>query len=114
MKTVAKKGMVLKEHAEKDRCARVNPLISASKATIGFFLEIFPSPDQVDDEDERWFASVTESKICGVCPLRSVKARWCKTNKFQTVSLPKSPTTALMYNVLLKNVKDYGPKGNFI
>jgi hypothetical protein len=108
MKTVAKKGMVLKEHTEDDRCARVNALISASKATIGFFLEIFPSEDQVDDAGERWFAEVTESKICGVCPLRSVKAKWCKTN---TLS-PEVPYNSTQ--ILLKHVKDYGPKGNFI
>ena len=108
MKTVAKKGMVLKEHTEDDRCARVNALISASKATIGFFLEIFPSEDQVDDAGERWFAEVTESKIYGVCPSRSVKAKWCKTN---TLS-PEVPYNSTP--ILLKNVKDYGPKGNFI
>jgi hypothetical protein len=108
MKTVAKKGMVLKEHTEDDRCARVNALISASKATLGFFLEIFPSEEEVDDAGERWFAEVTESKIYGVFPSQSVKAKWCKTN---TLS-PEVPYNSTQ--ILLKNLKDYGPKGNFI
>ncbi len=86
----------------------MNDLISASKATIGFFLEIFPSPDEVSDAGERWFAEVTESKIHGVELLRSVRARWCKTKTL-------SPEVALQSTeIFLKNVKDYGPKVNFI
>jgi hypothetical protein len=109
VKTVTKKSMVLKEHPREDRCARVNALISASKATIGFFLEIFPSDDQVEVAGERWFAEVIEkkkkgSKIYGV----SVKAKWCKTN---TLS-PEVPYNST--HISLKNVKDYGPKANFI
>lgn len=103
MKTDAKKGMVLKEHTYEHRCARVNALISASKATIGFVLEIFPSEDEVDDAGEWWFTEVTESKIYGVCPLRSVKAKWCKKNTL-SLQVPYNST-----QILLKNVKDYGP-----
>ena len=106
--TVAKKSMILREHDDGDRCARVNDLISASKATIGFFLEIFPSEDQVSDAGERWFAEIIESKIHGVNPSRSVRAKWCKTN---TLS-PQVPIQSTQ--VFLKNVKDYGPKANFI
>ena len=107
-KTVAKKGMILREHDDGDRCARVNDLISASKATIGFFLEIFPSEDQVSDAGERWFAEIIESKIHGVDPSRSIRAKWCKTS---TLS-PQVPLQSTQ--IFLKNVKDYGPKANFI
>jgi hypothetical protein len=67
-------------------------------------LEIFPSDDQVEVAGERWFAEVIESKIYGV----SVKAKWCKTN---TLS-PEVPYNST--HISLKNVKDYGPKANFI
>ncbi len=79
-----------------------------SKATVGFFLEIFPCEEEVGDAEERWFAEVTESKIHGVDPSRSIKAKWCKTNTL-------SPEVPLQITeIFLKNVKDYGPKVNFI
>jgi hypothetical protein len=79
--------MVLREHDDQDRCDRVNDVISASKATVGFFLEIFPSEEDVSDAGERWFAEVIESKIHGFDHSRIIKAKWCKTNTGCTLKI---------------------------
>ena len=105
--TVAKKPMVLREHSDKDRCDRVNKLVEADKATVGWFVEIFPADDQKLAPEDRWFAEVTQTKLVSLCEGKACRVMWCKVNTM-TREIPIQNT-----QILLHHLKDYGPKSTF-
>ena len=100
--TVAKKPrtIVLKEHSDADRIARVNALVVNNIATAGYFIEIFPEECNVQD---RWFMEVTTSKIVN----GKLRGIWCKANSLTAES-------KTVQSCALGHVKDYGDRSTFI
>ncbi len=66
----------LKVHYDADSIARLNDLFTKNVATARYFIEIFPEASNFQNQTDRLFMEVTQSKI----DIGKLRGNWCKAN----------------------------------